>query len=472
MNKTTQTFLTALVLTAVSSLACFADGVSNYAELVTYGSTLTEGYYFLASKHTVGTGESSTTTYVAYSGYEGEEHKGNAVVVIPTTDGIDIGVTGNHVVPIKLVSLGNNKWYIMEGDKYLGVNTMKNGNSDVDYLYFGRFESLTEKTRFEWFISWEEDQTLKIMNVYKSVYLKYNYNDCNSNIANSFFRVYGHSELDDIMLYKGNMLGLYDKSDNTAIIEAHANDNTPTNVCLIDRTLYRDGSWNTLCLPFDVTLADSPLADAKVKKLVKETNDNPAKESAYIDNLDNNNEEKDYYILHLTFEDEETELQAGVPYIVKWDTPAATNLVNPVFKGVTIDYNAEAQSRMTFSYTDVNFEGRYAPVEITAVGGDNTKLYLGASNTYYYPNAPMTIGAQRAIFQLKNGYRAAEPVSGGGVRIFTPDFKEENTSILTLKLDADSPQSEIWYDLQGRSFSGKPTTKGVYIHQGKKVVLR
>ncbi len=264
------------------------------------------------------------------------------------------------------------------------------------------------------------------------------------------------------------MLGLYDKSDNTGIIED--NDNTITNVCLIDRTLYRDGSWNTLCLPFDVTLADSPLADAKVKKLVKETNDNPAKEGAYIDNLDNN-VPKDYYILHLTFGDDETTLQAGAPYIVKWDTHA-TNLVNPVFKGVIIDNSTAAQSRMTFSYTDVNFEGRYAPVEITAADGDNTKLYLGAFNTYYFPNAPMTIGAQRAIFQLKNGYRAAEPVSGGGVRIFTPDFKEENTSILTLKLDADSPQSEIWYDLQGRSFSGKPTTKGVYIHQGKKVVLR
>lgn len=472
MNKTTQIFLTALVLTAVSSLACYADDVPTYptyAELVTYGSTLTEGTYFLASKHTVGTGESSTTTYVAYGGYDGEEHKGNAVVVTPATDGIYIKVTDNRVVPIKLVSLGNDKWYIMEGDKYLGVNTETVGSSE-DYLYLGNLSALSDNSRFEWYFLWDENdpKSLKIRNASKTVYLKYDYNN---SIAQSFFRVYDYSGLDDVMLYKEiDMLELYDKSDNTGIIEANNNKNT--NVCLIDRTLYRDGSWNTLCLPFDVTLADSPLADAKVKKLVKETNDNPAKEGAYIDNLDNNNEEKDYYILHLTFEDEETELQAGVPYIVKWDTPAATNLVNPVFKGVTIDYNAEAQSRMTFSYTDVNFEGRYAPVEITAVGGDNTKLYLGASNTYYYPNAPMTIGAQRAIFQLKNGYRAAEPVSGGGVRIFTPDFKEENTSILTLKSDADSPQSEIWYDLQGRSFSGKPTTKGVYIHQGKKVVLR
>jgi alpha-amylase len=30
----------------------------------------------------------------------------------------------------------------------------------------------------------------------------------------------------------------------------------------------------------------------------------------------------------------------------------------------------------------------------------------------------------------------------------------------------------VWYDLQGRRLSGKPTTKGVYIHGGKKLVVR
>lgn len=460
MNKTTQTFLTALVLTAVSSLACFADGLSD--GWVTYDSQPEEGYYFLVSKH--------EETYVAYGGYDGVEHKGNAVAVTPTTDGIDIGVMENHVVPIRLVSLGNNKWYIMEGDRYLGVNNVTVGSSTADYLYLEKYDNFSKnddsKRRFEWFIYWEDDQNLKIKNVYKSAFLKYNYN---TGLENSFFRAYGNY---DVMLYKGKMVGLYDKEDNTGIIEAHANDTENTNVCLIDRTLYRDGAWNTLCLPFEVTLANSPLKDATVKKLVKETNDDPKKEGAYL--IDN----KTYYTLHLTFEDEETKLQAGVPYIVKWET-TATNLVNPVFKDVKITTDNATKNAETgilepkpFVYTDVDLKGGYAPVEITAEGGDNTKLYLGAFNTYYYPNAPMTIGAQRAIFQLKNGYRAAEPVSGGGVRIFTPDFKEENTGILTLKSDADSPQSEIWYDLQGRSFSGKPTTKGVYIHQGKKVVLR
>jgi hypothetical protein len=32
--------------------------------------------------------------------------------------------------------------------------------------------------------------------------------------------------------------------------------------------------------------------------------------------------------------------------------------------------------------------------------------------------------------------------------------------------------NDAWYDLQGRRLSGKPTTKGVYIHGGKKLVIR
>ncbi len=40
---------------------------------------------------------------------------------------------------------------------------------------------------------------------------------------------------------------------------------------LADRTLYKDGAWNTICLPFDVTIADSPLAGATVMKLISST---------------------------------------------------------------------------------------------------------------------------------------------------------------------------------------------------------
>ena len=34
------------------------------------------------------------------------------------------------------------------------------------------------------------------------------------------------------------------------------------------------------------------------------------------------------------------------------------------------------------------------------------------------------------------------------------------------------PLSTSWYDLRGRKLNGAPTTKGVYINNGKKLVIR
>ena len=68
-------------------------------------------------------------------------------------------------------------------------------------------------------------------------------------------------------------LELADKGDNTyAISTAAASGNTYEKVTLSDRTLYTDGDWNTLCLPFDVdNFTGTPLEGYIVKELDCET---------------------------------------------------------------------------------------------------------------------------------------------------------------------------------------------------------
>ena len=44
------------------------------------------------------------------------------------------------------------------------------------------------------------------------------------------------------------------------------------------------------------------------------------------------------------------------------------------------------------------------------------------------------------------------------------------TGIETMS-DGKSKMPDVWYDLQGRKFNGKPTQKGVYINNGIKVVV-
>ena len=59
---------------------------------------------------------------------------------------------------------------------------------------------------------------------------------------------------------------LANDEDNTSLIES-LDGEKGYDVQLADRTLFKDGSWNTLCLPFDVTIAGSVLDGADVRAL-------------------------------------------------------------------------------------------------------------------------------------------------------------------------------------------------------------
>ena len=223
-------------------------------------------------------------------------------------------------------------------------------------------------------------------------------------------------------------------------------------VQLQGRTLYKDGSWNTLCLPFSVSTASGTLSGDNVQAMTLNTT---------TSNLTDGT-------LTLNFTAAET-IPAGTPFIIKWDE-SGTDITNPVFEGVTIS-NATNDATIEDVLT---FTGTYAPVSIAAA--DNTKLYLGAANKLYYPNAAMTIGCQRAYFQLADGITAGEPVSGSNanqIRAFNLNFgNDEATGILTTNFTNSTNSGNEWYTLDGRKLDGQPTAKGLYIHGGRKVAIK
>lgn len=241
-----------------------------------------------------------------------------------------------------------------------------------------------------------------------------------------------------------HLISLSDDADNSATIAQW--NNTEKSVTLTGRTLYRDGSWNTLCLPFTIdNLTDTPLKDATVKILSS---------TLFADAT-----------LTMNFSEDQTSTEAGKPYIVKWDDEDhLDNITNPVFEGVTID---EKMNKVETDYVD--FVGSYNPVDIP--GEDRTMLFLGANNTLYYPNDIMTINSFRAYFLLK-GIVAGDPIAG--VRAFTMNFGDENTTGMekTQSSMSNIQHNEAWYDLRGRKLHGKPTTKGVYINNGSKVMIK
>ncbi|KWW26630.1 MAG: Uncharacterized protein AUK63_2566, partial [bacterium P3] len=86
-----------------------------------------------------------------------------------------------------------------------------------------------------------------------------------------------------------------------------------------------------------------------------------------------------------------------------------------------------------------------------------------------YPTAGAGIGAQRAYFKIgSDGALLARRLTA-----FNIDFgDDETTGIISTTNDTNDTNSDAWYSLDGVRLNGKPSAKGVYINNGKKVVIK
>ena len=151
----------------------------------------------------------------------------------------------------------------------------------------------------------------------------------------------------------------------------------------------------------------------------------------------------------------------------------AATIKDPKFEYVYIDNTAPAV--ITSEDGAVSFKGTYNPVSIGS-GGDNTILFMGAANTVYYPTAAMNINAFRAYFQLQGDYVCGNPSQGANaINKFVLNFEESETTGIKTTNDTNNTNfknDNTWYSIDGRRLNGKPTVKGVYINNGKKIVIK
>lgn len=76
------------------------------------------------------------------------------------------------------------------------------------------------------------------------------------------------------------------------------------------------------------------------------------------------------------------------------------------------------------------------------------------------------MNAGHAYFRL-NGFRAGS--SSVRVRTFALNLEDEQTRIATTSDPA--AKTSGWHDMSDRRFSGKPATRGIYVKNGKKVIV-
>jgi hypothetical protein len=218
--------------------------------------------------------------------------------------------------------------------------------------------------------------------------------------------------------------------------------------------LYKDGAWNTLCLPF--ALSAEQIAA------------NPAFAGATlmtIDVTEKNGFDATDGILYLWFKTA-TEIEAGVPYLVKWTS--GDNITGPVFQGVTISNStAQTLASETAGLETVQMVGTYSPVDVTA--NDKSILFLGDANTLYYSSTDRQIRSCHAYFSVP--YIKGHPEAKA--RAFALNFDgEETTGILEVSAKSNEVKDDVWYSLDGVRLNGKPTQRGMYINKGKKILVK
>lgn len=149
-------------------------------------------------------------------------------------------------------------------------------------------------------------------------------------------------------------------------------------------------------------------------------------------------------------------------------------VVNPVFNAVTISSTTPTPVEFSIenSSKKCQFLGQYSPFSIgdtnsgTFDGDLNEIVMLGSGSKLGYSKNARTLKTFRCHFYV--------PADGGvaGARAFVMNFEEgETTGIITMS-DVRSEMSDGWYTIDGRKLSGKPSVKGVYVNNGRKVIIK
>ena len=116
----------------------------------------------------------------------------------------------------------------------------------------------------------------------------------------------------------------------------------------LKRTFSAD-HWDTFAVPFDIEAKD--LAGAKIATFTKQVEDNT-----------------------LIFDDKQTQIEAGKPYLIKW------NIENPTFEGITL--KATTPETVTSNDGQYSFVAVYSPKTLAE---DKTERYLSTDKSLNYP---------------------------------------------------------------------------------------
>ena len=231
-------------------------------------------------------------------------------------------------------------------------------------------------------------------------------------------------------------------ADNSSILSKYKNQYVNLTV---KRKFVENGGYYTLTLPFFLTSRDADYYFGG-NKLCK------------IDFTDANN------IITIYFANTKKEMwptDAGSPYVLNW---TKGNVEQITFRGVCI----ESPTPNTIVSKNMN-EGVFKCVGIY----DPTDIYTPSKVTRYLGSANGTtmLKTPKSGSGKLKGLRAyfVYPSSASVVKVSSQGVADGIT-----RIDGEllQPSDDNWYSLQGMRLSGRPSLPGLYIHHGRKYIVR
>lgn len=258
---------------------------------------------------------------------------------------------------------------------------------------------------------------------------------------------YNRFFLDEVMVNNVTESG----ETTTITLDENSESNTIEAQTGVNVTLKRSmvaNEWNTICLPFDVTMDKAKAAFGDNVKIVEL--DTKAAVDANV----------------LSFK-ASTGIVAATPYLIKPSAVSETGTYT--FDGVDI---TETNDKYAYSFNNVTnpiaFKGIYNMVDITNdvttnIGDTYYAAFLGAGNKIYKTDGSgnKTKGF-RAYFAIPNGAAAS------ALRVVIDGTATSIKNIDSEVVESNAPV----YNLQGQRVDGNNLTPGIYVKAGKKFVVK
>ena len=285
------------------------------------------------------------------------------------------------------------------------------------------------------------------------------YYNCVANDENNNIGCLGYDpDLNDGAV-RVNQFPLLDGYSNDLLFSIYLKD-INDGVTLAGRTLYKDGSWNTLCLPFDI-YSRSLMSDLYSPSSIMEL-----KETTFVDGRLT----LIFQPVDLNGDSEGSVMKAGKPYLIRWNRAddyqdnKEYDLVNPELSFTTVGNLSRTETEFA------DFCGTFGAVDFPET--DRRVLFLGKDDKLYYPEAGATIGAFRGFFRLK-GLRIgdpSDPSNPGDEATTVKEFALDYDMNVGTSLTSPTPVrgSDDIYNLSGQKL--RHINKGINIVNGSKIL--